>query len=250
MGMRKFGLIGEKLGHSFSQKYFTKKFRERNIGSENSYDLFEIENISEVKALLKTPSLGGFNVTIPYKKEIIPFLDELSPRSKKIGAVNTIIPKNGGFLGDNTDCIGFEKTLSYFLAGAEIAHALVLGTGGSSKAVLYVLEKMGIHSSSVSRNVKKKGMFSYDSLTETHTNESRLIINTTPLGQFPHIETFPEIPYGGISSRHYLYDLVYNPKETEFLKKGRIRGAKTISGGKMLVEQAEASWKLWNGKTI
>jgi shikimate dehydrogenase len=250
--MKTFGLIGKSLSHSLSQQFFTEKFAQNGI-TDAEYQLCSLENIEEAKTLLKHPTLFGFNVTIPYKTEIIPFLDELAPIAQEIGAVNCVVKQNNKWVGYNTDVIGFEKILqeiekhesktltllrSYALT---VSKALVLGSGGASKAVCYVLKQRNIHFKIVSRN-KTEETITYNELTDTLIQQSSLIINTTPLGMFPNTEEMPPIPYASICSNHILIDLIYNPEETLFLKEGRKQGALTINGMPMFIAQAEASY--------
>ncbi len=269
--MKNFGLIGYPLGHSFSVPYFTKKFADEGI--QATYRNYPLQDISEVEALLQPGSgLSGLNVTVPYKQQIIPYLDKLSETAKRIGAVNTIcFGKKGGdpFLtGYNTDVDGFDRSLSEHLEPHHTA-ALVLGTGGSSRAVTYVLEKNGIDYLMVSRrageshNPKEdhhgatshKGRANhgnvvkwmrYEELSTELIGRTPLIINTTPLGMHPNTDQFPAIPYSALTSRHLLFDLVYNPAKTKFLALGEEKGASIVNGYDMLIYQAEASWKIWN----
>jgi len=247
--MRLFGLIGYPLGHSFSVPYFTRKFREEKIEAE--YRNFPLEHIGDFEKLVKMePGLVGLNVTVPYKQKIIPFLDALNPTARSIGAVNTIFfcRKDGrlSLLGYNTDVIGFERSLKEHLK-EEHKQALVLGTGGSSKAVTAVLSGMGLAYQMVSRQ-RREGMLTYDQLDDKIMENHTLIINTTPLGMFPEVETNPNIPYNKITSRHLLFDLVYNPEETRFLSLGKEQGASIVNGSDMLTYQAEGSWEIWNKK--
>ena len=242
--MKKYGLIGFPLSHSFSKKYFTEKFRSESI--ENVvYELFPLENIGMLQDLLNSePLLHGLNVTIPYKQEVMKYLDILSPVVEEINACNCIKIVEGKLIGYNTDVIGFEKSLKKKL---KIHHknAIILGTGGAAKAVEFVLRKNGISYIQVSRN-KSETAVSYEELTPEIISTHNLIINTTPLGMYPEIDAAPNIPYSCISKSHYLFDLVYNPSETLFLKQGRVLGADTENGADMLVDQAEASWEIWN----
>lgn len=242
--MRTFGLIGYPLGHSFSKKYFTEKFeREGIIG--NTYELYPLEQIGQLEELLASiPGLAGLNVTIPFKEQVIGYLDSKSAVVDEIGACNCIRIEDGRLKGHNTDVIGFSKSL---LPKLKPHHkkALVLGTGGSSKAVTYVLKELGMPFLQVSRS-PIDGMIGYgdidQSILETHT----LLVNTTPVGMYPDVEKAPDIPYGFIGADHYLFDLVYNPSRTRFLQEGAIRGAAVENGSDMLVIQAEASWEIWN----
>ena len=241
--MRTFGLIGFPLTHSFSQKYFTDKFLTEKI-EYIEYCNFPIEKIEDVQQVFENENLCGFNVTIPYKETIIQFLDELDSSSSGVGAVNTVVFRNGNKIGYNTDVYGFENSLKPLL-NEHHNKALILGTGGSSKAVAYVLKKLRIEFQFVSRN-QIANSISYDDLKPQTILEHKLIINTTPLGMFPEIQDAPGIPYSFITSQHLLFDLIYNPEETEFLKRGKQQGAQTKNGLEMLQLQAEKSWEIWN----
>ena len=240
--MRKFGLIGYPLSHSFSKKYFTELFSKEGIDAE--YANYPIEDISMVKALIEDPLLEGINVTIPYKEAVIPFLDELSEAVKEIGACNCIRIRNGKTMGFNTDVLGFERSLEKKLRPVN-DRALVLGTGGAAKAVCYVLRQRKIPFQQVSRN-RKEGIISYADVSPDMMRQYRLLINTTPLGMYPDIDVCPSLPYEAITSDHYLYDLVYNPKKTLFLQKGEEHGAVIENGHDMLIIQANESRKIWN----
>lgn len=259
--LKTFGLIGYPLSHSFSKKYFTDKFEKENI-RDCEYNLYPIEQIEQLPQLISdNPSILGLNVTIPYKVSVIPYLDELDETAKAVGAVNCIKivsdteNNKPRLIGFNTDVFGFRQSIKPFL---EIQHerALILGTGGASKAVAYVLKEIGIECFFVSRNKEQesigknqetiKKIFSYEELNEYIISAFKLIVNTTPLGMFPNVNTAPEIPYNFISSGHLLYDLVYNPMETEFLKRGKLQGASTVNGLSMLHQQAEEAWRIWN----
>ena len=242
--MRQFGLIGYPLGHSFSKRYFTEKFQELGL-SDHLYETFPIESIEGLAPLLDThPDLKGLNVTIPHKEAVIPFLQVQSPVVKAIGACNCIHIKEGKLWGYNTDVIGFQRSLqSSFPELPE--KALILGTGGASKAVRYVLETLNISFQFVSRK-KMESTITYDELDAETLREHRLIVNTTPLGMQPAISEAPPIPYEFIGEEHCLFDLIYNPATTVFLEKGRKRGAQIQNGLDMLVIQAEESWKIWN----
>ena len=239
-----YGLIGKKISYSFSKNYFTNKFKKSNLDSNYTYENLDLDDINQFKNILKQKKFNGFNVTIPYKEKIIPFIDELSPVAKEIGSVNTICFHNSKKIGHNTDIFGFDKTLSEINID-NIKHALVLGTGGASKAIRYVLSKRKINYSLVSRK-KKEDSLLYNALDTNLFNQNLLIINSTPLGTYPTIEEFPDIPYKYLDSKHILYDLVYNPIETAFMKKGKEKGARVINGLKMLEYQAEKSWELWH----
>lgn len=240
--MKQYGLIGKKLGHSFSQAYFQDKFEKLGL-TDCSYSLFEIESIQEFPRLVSSLSnLKGLNVTIPYKVEVIPFLSELDPIAQKIGAVNTIkIHSNGKSVGYNTDYYGFRDSLLPLLKSHH-TKALVLGDGGASKAVQAVLTNLSIPFLVVSRY----GNFQYQSLTEDLIREHSLLIQTTPVGMYPHVNDFLSIPYQAITSQHLLYDLIYNPLKTVFIQRGNEARATTKNGLEMLNLQAEYAWKCWN----
>lgn len=243
--MRQFGLIGYPLSHSFSQKFFTDKFREEHI-ADCVYENFPLENIDALRAVLESnPQLAGLNVTIPYKEKVIPYLHHQSDVVKQIGACNCIKIVNGELHGYNTDVTGFENSLRPLLE-AHHRKALVLGTGGAAKAIHFVMEKLGIIFLEVSRNPFSGRQISYEQLTPELLEQHTLIINTTPVGMYPHVNECPPLPYEALTPRHYLFDLVYNPVKTQFLQKGEEQGAVTKNGGDMLVIQAEESWKIWN----
>jgi shikimate dehydrogenase len=241
--MRRFGLIGFPLTHSFSQKYFNEKFVQLGL-VDCMYENFSLAHIDELKNVLDQKGLCGFNITIPYKKQVISFLDEQSDVVKQIGACNCVNIKNGVLTGYNTDVTGFEKSLSTFLKPHHTT-ALVLGTGGASAAVIFVLKKLGIEYQYVSRE-KSATAISYDELDKAMIESHHLLINTTPVGMYPNVFDFPAIPYQYLTAQHYLYDLVYNPAETKFLEQGRLQGAIIQNGQEMLVLQAEESWRIWN----
>ena len=237
-----FGLIGHPVSHSFSKGFFEKKFERENI-KDCRYDMFDLKSIQDVIDLKKNPYLKGLNVTVPYKKSIIPLLDFISEEAIKIGAVNTIKITDGKWFGYNTDVIGFEKSLVPLLSPA-IKNALILGTGGASLAVRYVLEKLGIYFSFVSRNLENAD-YRYKDLSESVLNTHQLIINTTPLGMFPDINKMPEIPLKYLTLNHLVCDLIYNPEETFLLKNAAFAGCQIKNGLEMLHIQAEESWKIW-----
>ena len=243
--IKQFGLVGKNIDYSFSRNYFSSKF-ESEKKTNHHYVNYDLESIDQIKDVFtKRPIPNGLNVTIPYKKEVIPYLDDLSKEAKKIQAVNTIVwHTNGKVIGHNTDHIGFKRSLNESIS-KKPKKALILGTGGASGAIEFVLNKMDCEIRFVSRN-PKANQFSYDQLTKKQLGEIDLIVNTTPLGTFPNINETPPIPYEFINSTHFLFDLIYNPTESRFLKEGRLRGAQTSNGHKMLVYQAEKSWKLWN----
>ena len=244
--MRKFGLIGFPLSHSFSPAFFLEKFAKEKI-TGCTYGLYPIDKIDKFPGLLSANAdLEGINVTIPYKKAVIPFLNHATEAVAKTGACNCIKIKNGYLTGYNTDVIGFEESLSSKLTNKH-THALILGTGGSAAAVEFVLEKLGIDYLFVSRIATAKNkIVTYKDLNKQVMHQRPLLINTTPLGMFPDVNNCPDIPYRFLTSDHYLFDLVYNPAETLFLKKGAAMGAITKNGSDMLVIQAEESWKIWN----
>ena len=245
-----YGLIGKKLGHSFSADFFTKKFAREGINE--SYKLFPLPSINDLPALLnENKDLHGLNVTIPYKQEVIPFLNEISEEAKEIGAINVIkISRNDDnyyLKGFNSDSIGFRISLLPLLR-ENIKRALILGTGGASKAVAYVLKKLGVKITFVSRNPKPNQIdqISYDNLSEEVIKENLLIVNTTPLGMFPEVDECPPISYQFLTPEHVCYDLVYNPAETKFMKLSKEQGATVKNGFEMLELQALASWDIWN----
>lgn len=243
--MRIFGLIGHPLGHSFSQNYFTDKFAKMGMADECKYLNFDIECIENLQQVLEqNPELEGFNVTIPYKEQIIPLLDNLSDAAQRIGAVNCVRIQNGKLTGHNTDVFGAGLTIDR-LTQNQPCKALVLGSGGASKAVREALRRRNIPYRLVSRTGQGE-VLSYDALTEEVMHDHRLIVNTTPLGMFPRVDAAPQIPYELLTENHQLFDLIYNPAETLFMKLGAAQGATTASGGEMLVEQAEKSWDIWN----
>jgi shikimate dehydrogenase len=248
--MRTFGLIGYPLSHSFSQGYFTKKFSDENI-QDAEYRNFSLENISQFPALVEThPDLCGLNVTIPYKRDIIPYLDGLHRTAREVNAVNTIkfvrdTNDRIKLIGYNTDVYGFELTIKPFLTSAH-RNALILGTGGASKAVVYVLHKLGMQCCYVSRKAGDRIYKSYDQLTIDDIVDFQVIVNTSPVGMYPKEDDCPLIPYQGITAGHILYDLIYNPAETQFLQKGKEQGAKIINGLEMLHLQAQKAWNIWN----
>ena len=241
--MYKLGLIGTPISHSFSKKYFDTKFKKENINNF-TYSLYDIKKIQNVNLIIKQGILG-LNVTQPYKKDVIQYLDELDGSAKYTKSVNTIFisPINKKKYGFNTDCIGFENLLSQLVINNN-THALILGSGGVSRTVSFILQKININHKIVSRNPQKKEI-SYQELLE-YISKSLLIVNTTPLGQYPNNYSFPNIPYKLITPNHQCIDLIYNPKKTIFLKNCESKGAHIINGEKMFITQAEASWAIWN----
>ncbi|MEO7983815.1 MAG: shikimate dehydrogenase [Bacteroidota bacterium] len=243
--MRLFGLIGHPLTHSFSKKYFTRKFEKEGL-VDCQYELFPIGSIEEFPSLLElNPDLEGINITIPYKKKILSYLDSRDQVPAALDACNCIHIKKGKLSGYNTDWTGFGKSLSPLLK-THHTKALVLGNGGATAAVVYALKKLGIESTVVSRAIHEGSSITYNDLGKKIIEENNIIVNTTPLGLYPHVEGAPEIPYQYITKQHLLYDLVYNPAKTLFLQKGEERGAMIKNGEEMLVIQAEESWKIWN----
>ena len=241
--MKTFGLIGRNIDYSFSRKYFSEKFQQENIDAE--YRNFDIPDISNFPKLIQENKISGLNVTIPYKQEIIPYLHNLSEEANKIGAVNTIkFEKNATITGHNTDFSGFMEALQPHL---EKHHqkALILGTGGASKAIAYALEILEIDFRFVSRK-PTQFQFSYDDLNQDIFERYHLIINCTPLGTFPDTQKHPELPFQFLSKEHLIFDLIYNPGETKLMKLASQKGAKTLNGLRMLELQAEKAWKIWN----
>lgn len=246
--MRRFGLIGRPLIHSASARYFAEKFVREGI-RDCRYELFELHEIGDLRRLVdETPDLCGFNVTIPYKQQVVSFLDNLSPEAERIGAVNCVKRDGDRLTGYNTDVDGVRASLAELIGDDLPEKALVLGTGGASRAVQYVLAEKGIPFALVSRD-PAKGDFTYDSLSSDEVASCRLIVNATPVGTFPHADEAPRIPYAALTAQHYLFDLVYNPPLTRFLDRGQQRGAHIRNGDMMFVRQAEVSWRIWNGKT-
>lgn len=242
--MPRFALLGKKLGHSWSKEWFKQKFEDNNW-SNYEYINLETDHPEEIKSLVLQHQLSGFNVTIPYKQSVISFLDGLSPEAEKIGAVNTVkVHADGSMTGYNTDVFGFEKSITPLLLPHH-KKALIFGTGGASLAVKYVLQKLNISFQMVSRKPETTNSVEYTSLTKSMISEHTLLINTTPLGMHPDTDSCPEIPYEGIGSNHLVFDLVYNPKETLFLKKAHLQGAAIKNGEEMLHLQAERALEIW-----
>lgn len=242
---RVFGLIGKNISYSFSKKYFTEKFEKEGY-SNCSFENFDLASIAQFPKLMRdNPNISGLNVTIPYKEKIIPYLDKLSKKATKIEAVNCIkITKSGKLKGYNTDYYGFKKALQPLLKPHH-QKALILGTGGASKAVAFALDELGILYTFVSRS-KKENSLDYKFLNATTFDNYQIIINCTPLGTFPNTEDFPPIPYDYFTEDHIAFDLIYNPEETEFLKKAKAKGSTIKNGYEMLLLQAEKGWKTWN----
>jgi len=241
--MKLFGLIGKNIDYSFSRTYFSEKFKQHHF--DCVYQNYYLNSIKEFPRIFDSENIYGLNVTIPYKEAVIPYLDALDHEAEAIGAVNTILIKNNKLIGCNTDHYGFKTSLIPHLNSTQ-KKALILGTGGASKAVVYALESLGIETKFVSRSKKIKGTLNYKDLSASDIQEHTLIVNCTPLGTHPNIEECPPIPYNEIGKNHLLYDLIYNPSETKFLGYGKKADAKTLNGLKMLELQAEKSWEIWH----
>jgi shikimate dehydrogenase len=243
--MKRFGLIGKTLKHSFSRSYFEKKFQEQGL-VDCLYENYELQSIEEFPGLLTVPELAGLNVTIPYKEEIIRFLHFKNKVVESIGACNCIKVLDGQLHGFNTDAVAFRNSLVKYLQPHHKC-ALVLGTGGASKAVQYALKELGIDYVLVSRH-KKENQLGYEDVGEDTVAGHQILVNTTPLGMYPNVDEDPPIPYRAITQHHLLYDLTYNPPKTRFLQQGETRGAQVVNGYEMLVAQAEESWRIWNSE--
>lgn len=242
--MHRYGLIGKDISYSFSPGYFGEKFRGLGL-KDHTYQIFDLADISEFPALFEEfPDLRGLNVTIPYKQAVMPFLDHIAPEAARIGAVNTICLQGATTTGHNTDVTGFRESLRPLLQPSD-REALILGTGGASRAVAHALEQLGIRFRYVSRN-PGPGQLGYSDINAPVLQGVQVVINTTPLGTHPHTEAHPEIPYEALGPGHLLYDLIYNPEQTAFLSKGLARGSRIKNGLEMLEIQAEHAWKLWN----
>jgi len=240
-----YGLIGKKISYSFSKNYFTNKFKKSHLDSNYTYENLDLDDINQFKNIIKQKKFNGFNVTIPYKEKIIKFLDKLDSDAEKIGAVNTIkVCSNNQLKGYNTDYIGFIKSISPILNKTH-KKAILLGSGGASKSIIFGLDKLNISSIVVSRS-KEKGNIIYEELNNEIINASQIIINCSPVGTFPKINECPKIPYKYINSKHICYDLIYNPLESKFLKESKKNNATILNGMEMLKIQAEESWKIWN----
>ncbi|MEM1338124.1 MAG: shikimate dehydrogenase [Bacteroidota bacterium] len=240
---KRYGLVGRNISYSFSKGYFSKKFKDLGLKGY-SYENFDLGSISELSNVIGQNNLHGLNVTIPYKQEILPFLDDLEEEAKAIGAVNTIKFVNNKLVGYNTDAHGFQQSLIPLL-GKPHTKALILGTGGASKAVAFVLHCLNIDLTYVSRS-PKEGQLHYTQLRREHLQAYKLIINCSPVGTYPRVHEKPDIPYAFVSKAHILYDLIYNPQETAFLTEGKNRGATIQNGWLMLQLQAEKAWEIWN----
>ncbi len=236
----KFGLLGRNISYSFSKKYFTQKFKELNLPNY-SYEIFDIDNINEIKRIIKDGDLLGLNVTIPYKEQVLPFLDIVSAEAKSIGAVNTILIKNGQLKGFNTDVYGFEQTLFLHKKSYQKT-AIVLGDGGAAKAVKFIFDKNKIPYTTISR----KSEVNFENIDNQLVESSGIIVQCTPVGTFPNIEDSLVFPFESLSERHLVIDLIYNPEQTRFMKNAQKQGAKCVNGYFMLEQQAEKSWEIWN----
>lgn len=243
--MRLYGLIGYPLSHSFSKQFFDAKFEREGL-TDCRFENFPLPSVQQLENLLiKNPALAGLAVTIPYKLQVVPFLTDTTNIPVELGACNCIKIRDGRLVGFNTDYIGFEKSIQPLLQTYHQS-ALVLGNGGATRAVTFVLKRLGIHFNIVSRTKKDDATFTYDDVTEEMIKANTVIINTTPLGMYPNVNSSPDIPYEAITTKHLLYDLVYNPEETLFLKRGKEAGATIKNGADMLSIQAEENWKIWN----
>ena len=240
--MKNYGLIGHPLSHTFSPTYFNDKFKEEGIDA--NYKAFDLEDINDLKKLIEDNNLDGVNITLPYKKRVMRFMDELDPFVARAKAVNTVKIVDGQLTGYNTDLLAFRKSLRDML-GYKRAAAIVLGTGGAASAVKGALEVMGIPYLVVSRNTRV-GDLTYNGLTKRIFEQYNLIINTTPVGMAPNITEAPDIPYDLLTEKHFVFDLIYNPEKTKFLKKAEAQGCTISNGLEMLHLQAEESWKIWN----
>ena len=235
---KNYGLIGTKLKHSFSKDYFERKFKSLNY-KNHSYKNFEINNLNSLRELISKNNLSGLNVTIPFKEQILNYVDDLDDSAEKIGSINTIKVNKNKITGFNTDADGFEKSFKPLIENRN--SAIILGNGGASKAIQYVLTKNKINFKVISRS----GEIKYENLSNLDIINNLILINTTPLGMYPNVHSFPKIPYNLLSEKHLVYDLVYNPKETVFLKKARKQKCKVSNGYQMLLNQADLSWKIW-----
>jgi shikimate dehydrogenase len=244
---KKFGLIGQTVGHSFSKNFFDEKFFREGL-RDHRYELYALKDIDDLKQLLTdVPELCGLNVTIPYKEQVLKFLSDIDDAAKTIGAVNVIKINGTNLTGFNTDYEAFLETLKRWLPSDKKFQALILGSGGSSKAVKAALDNLGIVHETVSR-VENQGNYTYESLKTNKEvfKAANLVINTTPLGMLPNTESFPPIPYDCLTTNHYVYDLIYNPARTMFLQKAEMKGSKIKNGLEMLHAQAEKSWMIWS----
>lgn len=241
--MRKFGLLGKTLNYSFSKSFFTNFFENENIDAV--YDNYEIQSVNEVEELFLMNDFSGLNVTIPYKEQVIPFLDEVSETANSIGAVNVIQFLNGKKIGHNTDAYGFHQSIKPFLTNKH-ERALILGTGGASKAVSYVFKSLGVDVIHISRNPEGNKQFSYEDINEHMLKACKVIVNCTPVGTFPNVEESVYFPFEHLTDEHLVIDLIYNPTETLFLRESKRFGATTLNGESMLKHQALKAWEIWN----
>lgn len=241
--MRKFGLIGKRLDYSFSKHFFTNKFQSEGIDA--AYENLELEYPELMENILRNGHFSGLNVTIPYKETILPFLDDLSEEAKAIGAVNTVVFKDGKAIGHNTDAFGFHQSIKPFLTNLH-ERALILGTGGASKAVAHVFRSIGLEVLFVSRNPMGDRQFSYGQINEHMLRACKVVVNCTPVGTFPDSENTPEFPFQFLTTDHLMIDLIYNPEKTRFLRESEANGATILNGKSMLYEQALRAWELWN----
>ncbi|MEJ4088766.1 shikimate dehydrogenase [Galbibacter orientalis] len=243
--LRHFGLLGKNISYSFSAGYFTEKFKQLDLDN-HSYVNFDLQNIEEIKNVLaQDKDIVGFNITIPYKEAIIPFLTEIDPKAKEIGAVNTVKITKNGLKGYNTDVYGFYKSIEPFIKSHH-KKALILGTGGASKAVKHALIDLGLEIQFVSRTASENKL-SYEMLTKQVMEQHQVIVNCSPIGTFPNTEVKPAIPYEFLTEEHLVFDLIYNPPKTAFMKYAEANGATAVNGSKMLELQAEKAWEIWNG---
>lgn len=241
--MRKFGLIGKTLHHSFSITFFTQFFEKENLNAE--YLNYELAEIADIAPLFKSGNLSGLNVTIPYKESIIPFLNELSDDAREIGAVNVIQFKDGKTIGHNSDAFGFHQSIKPFLTNLH-ERALIIGTGGASKAIHHVFKSLGIDTITISRTPKGSKQFSYEEINGHMLNACKVIIHCTPVGTFPNIDDVVPFPFEHLTKDHLVIDLIYNPEKTKFLQKAQENGATILNGESMLHQQALKAWEIWN----
>ena len=241
--MKTFGLLGRSIDYSFSPTYFKDKFKANNLNGY-SYELIDLDNLDNIKTEIKSRGVDGFNVTKPYKLDIIPHLDELDETAQAIGAVNCVKIEGGKWIGYNTDGFGFHQMIKPFLEQTH-ERAFILGKGGASNAVYHILEMLGVQCFFVRREAEQPNELEYSQLNDFMMEQIQVIVNCTPVGTFPNIDDKPEIPYTHLNANHFLIDLVYNPAETAFLKEGKKRGAMVLNGYDMLVWQAEKSWEIW-----
>lgn len=241
--MRKFGLIGKRLDYSFSKAFFTDKFSSE--GLSDSYENIELASPELLEKVIREGGFSGLNVTIPYKESVIPFLDDLSEEAKVIGAVNTIVFNDGKAIGHNTDAFGFHQSIKPFLTNLH-ERALILGTGGASKAVAHVFRSIGLDVFFISRNPQRANEFSYDQINDHMLRACKVVVNTTPVGTFPDSDSSPAFPFQHLTEDHLVIDLIYNPEKTRFLRESEANGAAILNGKSMLHEQALRAWELWN----